>query len=274
MKTLNFKNGQTIPAFGLGTWKLQGDECVRAVSYALELGYPHIDTADAYENHREVGKAIKESGIPRETLFITSKIWPDEQYKGAVIPACERILSELGFDYLDLFLQHWPNRSIPYEDTLGEMEKLREKGLIRSNGVSNYTVHHLQDALATGKEFMVNQVEFHPTLNQKELKAFCDERHILITAYSPLARGEDLQLPVIKELAEKYQKTPAQIILNWVFAKGMIAIPKSASPERIKENWESQNFELARDDVVRIDEIGGSNRVVDGTHSQFTDFDY
>ncbi|MBI1961394.1 MAG: aldo/keto reductase, partial [Parcubacteria group bacterium] len=265
MKTLTFKNGQTIPALGLGTWKLKGDECVRAVSAALEIGYTHIDTADAYDNHHEVGKAIKASGIPRDALFVTSKIWPDEQQKSAVIPACERILSELGLEYLDLLLMHWPDRSIPFADTLGEMEKLRAQGLIRSNGVSNFTVHHLQDALETGKEFVANQVEFHPTLNQKELKAFCDEHQILMTAYSPLARGKDLDLPAIIELAEKYEKTPAQIIINWVLAKGMAAIPKSATPRRIKENWEAQNFELSEEDVAKIDAIGGANRVVDGT---------
>jgi 2,5-diketo-D-gluconate reductase B len=271
MKLYTLKNGKTIPALGFGTWKLTGSECTKAVLYALRIGYRHIDTADVYGNHKEVGQAIAEGRVPRNELFVTSKIWTDSFERSKVRPSCERLLSELQLEYLDLLLMHWPDRSIPFGDTLEEMEKLQKDGLVKSIGVSNFTINHLKDALETGVEFVTNQVEFHPSLNQKELKAFCDEHKIIITAYSPLARGEDLDLPMIIELAEKYNKTPAQIILNWVIQSNMIAIPKSATLERIEENWKTLEFELSSEDVAKIDAIGGNNRVV---NSDWGDFDY
>lgn len=270
-KSFTFKNGHTIPSLGLGTWKLIGDGCRRAVSYALEIGYRHIDTADAYGNQREVSQGIRESGVNREGLFITSKIWHDDYAPNRVRPACERIIKELGIEYLDLLLMHWPDKLMPPADTLQAMNELKEAGLVRSLGVSNFTIHHLQDALATGVEFVCNQVEFHPSLNQKELKAFCEERRILITAYSPLARGADIKIPVIQELAQSYQKTPAQIILNWIISKGMPAIPKSASVERIKENLGVLDFELSKQDIERIGELNTGNRV---SAPDFAEFDY
>lgn len=274
MKTYTFKNGQAVPALGFGTWKLLGEECQQAVASALSVGYRHIDTADTYKNHQFVGQAIAASGIKREDIFVTSKIGPENQNKTAVAPACERILKELGLDYLDLLLMHWPDRSIPFKETLGEIDELRQQGLIRSIGVSNFTINHLKDALATGVEFVNNQVEFHPSLNQKELKNFCDENHIIITAYSPLGRGADIELEVIKELAQKYGRPGSQIVLNWFLQKGMIVIPKSATLARIEENFNAAEFDLAPEDVSRIDQIVGHNRIVDSTKNSFADFDY
>lgn len=270
-KSFILKNSQTIPGLGLGTWKLTGDECRRAVAYALEMGYRHIDTADAYGNQSAVGEAIKASGVNRADLFITSKIWPDDFAPDRVPLACQRILKELGVEHLDLLLMHWPKRLQPLADTLKAMNKLKEAGLVRALGVSNFTIHHLQDALATGVEFVCNQVEFHPSLNQKELKVFCEEHDILITAYSPLARGADVNIPAIKELAESYQKTPAQIILNWIIANGMPAIPKSASFTRIEENLGALDFELSKQDNEQMDGLNSDNRV---SAPDFAEFDY
>jgi len=271
MKNFIFKNNKEIPSLGLGTWKLLGDECIKAVKHATGIGYKHIDTADMYKNHKEVGKGIKESGIKCEDLFVTSKIWSDNYVKEDIRPTCERMLNEIGLEYFDLLLMHWPDKSKPLEETLKALNEIKEEGLIRSIGVSNFTINHIKDALATGVEFVTNQVEFHPSLNQKELKEFCEDNKILITAYSPLARGADLELDAIKNLAEKYKKTPAQIVINWSIANGMITIPKSASLARIEENLAALDFELAKKDIALIDGLNTDNRV---SNPDFGEFDY
>lgn len=271
MKTFPLAPQINIPALGLGTWQMKGDECQRAVEEAIAIGYRHIDTAQSYENHEAVGAAIKQGGLPRNELFITSKI-KRGFFRAADVPrVCAEALQELGLDYLDLYLIHWPDRSISFAETLSAMQKLQAKGLIRTIGVSNFTINHLKDALATGVPFVVNQVEFHPSLNQKELKNFCDEHHILLTAYSPLGRGAELELPVIKELAQKYQRSPAQVILNWIIAKGIAAIPKAGSHAHLEDNFKTLEWELAPEDIARIDAIDAHHRVV---NPEWSDFDY
>lgn len=260
-----------VPALGLGTWRLQGDQCLKAVSKALEIGYRHIDTADAYENHREVGEAIKKSNIPREEIFLTTKVWRDDLQQRDVLSAAKRFLEELQTDYLDLLLIHWPNPDIPIQETLEAFESLRAQGLIQGVGVSNFTIRHIKDALKTGVKINNNQVEFHPSLNQKELKAFCDDNDILLTAYSPIARGEDLELAVIQELAKKYDRPPSQVVLNWIIQKGMIAIPKSSKDEHILDNFKTLEWELDLDDVEKIDRVEGNNRVVHPSFASFED---
>lgn len=269
--TLSLNTGTEIPILGFGTWKLVGEECVRATSKALEVGYRHIDTAAMYENHAEIAKAVEVSGLKRDELFIVSKVWRDNLHHQEVLDACRRALDELRVDYLDVYLIHWPNREVSIAETLGAMQALKDKGLIRACGVSNFTVHHMQDALDTGIQFSNNQVEFHPTLHQRELKDFCDQHHIAMTAYSPIGRGEDLNHKTIQQLAEKYSRSPSQVILNWILNKDIIAIPKAANHDHIVDNFKTLEWNIASEDSQLIDEIDQYNRMA---NPDFSDFDY
>lgn len=269
MKKKSVNTTVQIPSLGFGTWQLTSDVCRTAVEVALETGYRHIDTADRYGNHTEVGESIKQSGIAREEIFLTTKVWRDQLHATGVEKSASRFLRELQTDYLDLLLIHWPNKNIPIVETLGAMTRLQEQGVVKAIGVSNFTVRHLEEALATGFPIVNNQVEFHPSLNQAELKKFCDQHDIVITAYSPIAQGQDLQLPLIEELAGKYQRSPAQIILNWSISKGMVVIPRSSRPERIKDAFEAQGWELDAIDIEKIDAIKGSNRLVSPPFAEF-----
>ena len=270
-KILTLNTGSPIPILGFGTWELTGEECLKSTKKSIEVGYRHIDTAAAYKNHKEVGQAIKKSGVNREDLFITSKLWRDNLKKEAVSNALKLTLEELQLDYLDLYLIHWPNLDVPVEETLKAMNELKEQGLVKAIGVSNFTIHRLQESLNTGIQFSVNQVEFHPTLNQKELLIFCKQNNIILTAYSPIGRGEDLKHPVIKELAGKYEKSAAQVILNWEMQKGIVTIPKSSNLEHIKDNFQSLEWDLSQEDVERIDHIDEKNRMVNPDFAEFSD---
>jgi diketogulonate reductase-like aldo/keto reductase len=260
----------SIPAIGLGTWQLTGSDCVEGVEYALTLGYKAIDTADAYGNHRQVAEGIKKSGVKREDFFLTTKIWNDQHTHDGVSASGERFLKELEVDYIDLLLIHWPMRNVPIEETLAAMNELKERGIVKAIGVSNFNEHHLEDVLKVGVDVVNNQVEIRPQWNQKALRDFCASKNISITAYSSL-RGGDPEVPVIVELAGKYGKTPSQVILNWVTARGMIVIPKSAHKGRIKENLESQDFEIEEADLAKIDELPQTGRTA---MPSFQDFDY
>jgi len=229
IKKFKFKDGNEVPALGFGTWKLSEDQAVDSTLKALGIGFRHIDTADAYGNHVEVGKAINESGIPRKEIFLTTKVWHTELEPSSVKDSAKRFLEELQTDYIDLLLIHWPNRNIPLHQTLEAMNQLKAKGIIKNIGVSNFTVNHLKDCLKTNVEVVNNQVELHPTFAQNELHKFCDENEILLTAYSPLGRGAELDNPVLDEIAKKYDKTVPQVILNWIVSRGIIAIPKATS---------------------------------------------
>lgn len=256
MEFFKFKDGNKTPALGLGTWNLTGENGKRVILKALEIGYRHLDTAEAYKNHRVIGEAIGQSGFKREEVFVTSKVPARNLAKDSVIESCKRALNELGTDYLDLFLIHWPNPSIPIEETLSAFLELKETGLIRSVGVSNFSIEELKEALATEVPIVNNQVELHPSLGQKELKIFCDERGILITAYSPLARGADLNLKQIIEISEKYNRPASQVIINWIIQKGMIAIPKSGDEKHLQENYNALKWKLAKEDIDLINQIG------------------
>lgn len=270
-KTIRLNSSTSIPVLGLGTWQLTGQECVEAVAAALQAGYTHIDTADGYGNHREVAAGIKKAGTPREQFFITTKlVYPSGYTAEAVRADGERFLQELETPYIDLLLIHWPNRGVPFEETLKVMNELKQEGKIKAVGVSNFTPHHLDDALKAGIEITNNQVEVRPRFNQKALRDYCASKNISITAYSSLKGGET-ELPLIVELAGKYGKTPAQIILNWIVARGMIAIPKSAHPERIKENLAALDFTIDEADLTQIDALPQTGRINDPS---FGDFDY
>ena len=270
MKSITLANNIEMPVIGLGTWQLTGNDCVEGVEYALSLGYTAIDTADAYGNHEQVREGIKKSGVTREQFFLTTKVWNNKHKHDDVLASGERFLTELGVEYIDLLLIHWPMREVAIEETLRAMEELKKKGVVRALGISNFNEHHIADALLSGVEVVNNQVEIRPQWSQKALRDFCASKNISVTAYSSL-RGGDGDVELIRELGEKYSKTPSQIILNWVTARGMITIPKSSHPERIKENFESQDFVIEESDLAAIDALPQTARTA---MPPFQDFDY
>ena len=251
-KTLN--NGVEIPIIGLGVFK-SGIHTYRAVRHALEAGYRHIDTASYYQNEEAVGKAVRDSGIDREEVFITSKLWTDDMRKRRVRQALEKSLSLLNTDYLDLYLIHWPVKE-EFVNSYKVMEELRSEGKIRAIGVSNFQIHHLKTLMTqTNLTPAVNQIESHPYLNNNEVFEFCRQNNIMHQSWSPLARGKALEDAKLKVLASKYNKTVAQIIIRWHIQKGVIVIPKSVHKERIIENAEVFDFNLTDQDIMEIDKL-------------------
>ena len=270
MNTINdcytLKNGVKIPCIGFGTWQTpNGDEGVNSVLCALEAGYTHIDTAEGYENEESVGLAVKKSGIPREKLFITSKLWNDMHGYQNTLAAFEKTLEKLGTDYLDLFLIHWPN-PLKYRDCWQEanagtwraFEELYEAKKIRAIGLSNFRPHHIDELMKTAKIApMVNQIRLCPGDTQDELVAYCRERGILLEAYSPLGTGKIFAVPEMQQLAEKYGRSVAQICIRWSLQRGYLPLPKSVTPERIRENANVFDFELSEEDVELIAGLTG-----------------
>ena len=271
MQFLNLNENTRIPILGFGTWKLSGDICQKSVEKALEVGFRHIDTADKYGNHHEVGEAIKSSLLKREDLFITTKIWPTNLKRDSVITCGETFLKELQLEYLDLLLIHWPNHEIPISETLTAMNELRDKGIIKAIGVSNFTVNHLKEAKASGIQVSNNQIEFHPSLNQRELVEYCKQNQITVTAYSPNAQGQDLKIAEIQIMATKYGKTESQIILKWIITKGIAAIPRSDKDRHIEENFQIWDWELDDADMKIMDNLNSDNRL---TNPDFAEFYY
>lgn len=255
-----------IPPIGLGTLRLCDEACISIIRQALEVGYRHIDTAPVYHNHQTIAEAIR--GFDREKLFITTKYLPEQ---GDVEVACDLALRELGLEYVDLYLIHWPDRSLPMEKTLQAMERLREKGKIRQLGVSNFTVHHLQDVLEKGVEIPYNQVEFHPYLYQKELWEFCQQHQIQLISYRPLGKGELVNDPVIQQIAKHYQKTAAQVVLRWVLQKNIPVLVKTASMDHLKENFAIFDFSLTPEDMHKLDALNRNKRFC---VTRWADFDY
>jgi len=252
--TVKLSSGYEMPLLGLGTWRLRDETCTRITMKALELGYTHIDTAEMYENHADIGAAIRH--FERSKLFITSKVpQQDLQYK-SVRRMCEKALRELGTDYLDLYLIHWPNPDIPLQETLQAFEELHEEGKIRNIGVSNFTIRYLTEATQLSRLPVANnQVEFHPLLYQKELLEFCKNNRVTLTAYAPIARGRALENQTIVGVARKLGKTPAQVSLRWLVQKGIAVIPKTSSEERLRENMDIFDWELPPEDERKIDAI-------------------
>lgn len=266
--SLKMQSGHSVPALGLGTWQLTGRTCIEAVRTALKLGYNHIDTAEIYGNQKEIGRAI--TGAEREKLFITSKVWRDNLSYDDTIESAERTLKELGVSYLDLLLIHWPNRSIPVKETLQAFKELVDSDKVRSVGVSNFTIRHLQEALnVSGIPVSVNQVEFHPYLYQRELLDFCQRNNILLTAYSPLAQGKIFGDAIIAGIAKKNSRTPAQVCLSWALQKGAIVIPKASSAEHLKDNLGAFGWTLSADAEKELDALHSNYRVVDSGFAEF-----
>ncbi len=251
-----------LPLVGLGTWQLKGKACTKAVLEAIEIGYRHIDTAHIYENHKDVGKGIKE--FDRENLFLTSKISLDQvnpsKVEESVEKACNLALKELGTDYIDLYLIHWPDRKFPLVKIFQAMEKLASKGKILQAGVSNFTIHHLQDLLEAGCKPKANQVEFHPHLYQKDLLEFCHKEKIKLISFRSLGKGQLLNEPVFEKIGLKHDKSAAQVILRWLIQKKIPVIPKASSLEHLKENIDIFDFSLTESEMKKLDSLNMDKR--------------
>ncbi|OZT11744.1 aldo/keto reductase [Priestia aryabhattai] len=260
--TTKLANGVEMPWFGLGVFKVEdGQQVIDSVKWAINAGYKSIDTAKIYENEEGVGQAIKEAGVPREDLFITTKVWNSDQGYDSTLEAFETSLNKLGLDYLDLYLIHWPVEG-KYKDTWRALEKLYKDGKVKAIGVSNFQIHHLEDLMKDAEvKPMVNQVELHPLLTQVELRDFCKKNDIQIEAWSPLAQGELLDNAVLKEIADKHGKSTAQVILRWDLQSEIVTIPKSVKEHRIVENASIFDFELSQDDMAKIDALNKNHRV-------------
>ena len=253
-------NGQTIPQFGFGVFQVRPSDTVAAVATALQAGYRHIDTAEMYGNEQQVGEAFARSGLDRADVFVTTKLDNQSHRPDDARRAFSESLSALGFDYVDLFLIHWPlptRYGGDYVSTWNTLVEFYQDGRARSIGVSNFQPHHLRRLHEeSGTRPAVNQIELHPFLTQPALRAFCAEHEIAVESWSPLAQGEVLDDPEIVSIAGRVGKTPAQVVLRWHIERGDIVFPKSVTPARIKENIDIFDFELSGEDVERISEIG------------------
>jgi 2,5-diketo-D-gluconate reductase A len=259
--TLN--DGKSIPQVGLGVWQTPQEDTTRAVATALDAGYRHIDTAAAYENEREVGQAVADSGLPREDVFLTTKLWNADQGYNTTLAAFDASIAKLGVDYLDLYLIHWP---MPSKNTFVETFKafahLLDQGRVRSIGVSNFEPEHLRILIdATGIVPTVNQIELHPLLQQQELREVHAQLGIATEAWSPLGQGSLLSNPTVTAVAEAHGKTAAQALIRWHIQLGNIVIPKSVTPERIVSNFDVFDFELSEQDMASISSLGDGTRL-------------
>lgn len=264
--TTTLHNGVKMPWFGLGVYKVaEGSEVVEAVKKAIQHGYRSIDTAAFYENESGVGQgireAMKETGISREEIFVTSKVWNTDLGYDSTLTAFETSMEKLGFEYLDLYLIHWPVKD-KYKPSWKALEKIYKEGRVKAIGVSNFQIHHLEDIMNDAEiKPMVNQVEYHPRLTQKPLHSFCKEQKIQLEAWSPLMRGQLLDHEVLKEIAAKHNKTVAQVILRWDLQNGVVTIPKTTKEHRIIENASIFDFELSKEDMLKIDSLNQNERI-------------
>lgn len=260
MQHITLNNDLRMPQLGYGVWKVPNEDAATAVEKALEAGFRSIDTAKIYGNERGVGEALANSNVAREDLFITTKVWNSDQGYENTLKAFDESLEKLGLDYVDLYLIHWPTPKYDaYVDTYKALEKLYKDGRTKAIGVCNFDIEHLQRLMNECEVTpAINQVECHPYLQQKELKEFCQKHGILVEAYSPLMNGTDvLQDDVIKEMADQYGKTPAQVILRWHLQSDVVVIPKTVTPSRMDENLDVFDFELSTADM---DKIAGLDR--------------
>lgn len=260
--TLKMNNGVEIPRLGLGTYLSKpGKEAIYACEVALDYGYRHIDTARMYKNEEDVGKAIRNSSVPRDEIFVTTKLWNDDHGYEKALKAFDKSMQALDIDYIDLYLIHWPVEEKRH-DSWKALEEIYASDKVRAIGVSNYTIRHLKELLDQFDVVpVVNQVEFSPYLYQKELQDFCEERDIFIEAYTPLTRGKKLDDPKLISIAEKYGKTTAQILIKWALQVNTIVLPKSVHEDRIKENADIFDFEITKEDIDNISSFDEGFRV-------------
>jgi len=256
-------DGNEIPILGLGVWQVpNGPECENAVRWALELGYRHVDTAQAYGNEESVGRALRDSGVPREDVFITTKFYPARRDPEA---EAQRSLERLGVDQVDLYIIHWPQGGATW--AWPGMERARERGYARSIGVSNFTVAELDELLSVAKARpVVNQVQFSPIKHRRKLLEACEERDVALEAYSPLGTGRHLSDARVREIAERAGRTPAQVLLRWCVQRDLVVIPKSTHRDRIEENAQIFDFTLSDEDMAALDaldETGGTGRALE-----------
>lgn len=258
---IKLNNGIEMPVLGLGTWQINSNQAERSVLYALAAGYRHIDTAAIYNNEDNVGRAIQKSGIPREEVFITTKLWNEDHGYKPAIAALDRSLKRLGLSYVDLYLIHWPVEN-QRNETWQAMEAMLESGKCRAIGVSNYTIRHLQQLMRQSTTVpAVNQVEFNPYLYQKDLLGFCRNNGIQLESYSPLTRGRKLDDPRLVAMAGKYGKSTAQILIRWALQSGIVAIPKASKEEHIRENADVFDFIISSEDMQTLDSFNESLRI-------------
>lgn len=273
MKSITLQTGRSIPLLGMGTWQIQGDPCAKAVGEALAMGYTHIDTADGYSNHKEVGKGIKESGKSRDSFFLTTKVAKHKQKTSDVLRFGEQMLQDLQVDYVDLLLIHWPTRSVPLDEPLAAMKELVDKGYVRDIGISNFNKELCSKTVELSEiPVVMNQVEFHPLLFQKDLQEHCRSLKMDITAYSPLAQGKVMEHPVIQEIAASKNISAAQVSLAWIMSKGIVVIPKASSAGHLESNLKAAEISLTGDEISAIDQIKETIRIVEADGWREYDF--
>ena len=260
---IKLHDGSIMPQLGLGVWKAGNDEVVEAIHKALDVGYRSIDTAAAYKNEEGVGKALRSAGVPRDELFITTKLWNGDQQRPK--EALQESLKKLQLDHVDLYLMHWPVPALDYfVDAWKGMIELQQQGLAKSIGVCNFQIHHLQRLIdETGVSPVINQIELHPLLQQRQLHAWNATHKIQTESWSPLAQGGEgvFDQKIIRELADKYSKTPAQIVIRWHLDSGLVVIPKSVTPSRIAENFDVWDFRLDKDELSEIAKLDQGKRL-------------
>ena len=259
---LSLDDGATVPQLGFGLYKVPAADAARLCRNAIAIGYRHLDTAAFYGNEEGVGEAVREAPVPRQELFVTSKVWKDDNGYDSTLRAFDASMSRLGLGTLDLYMIHWPVPSTDrYVDTWRALIRLQEEGRVRSIGVANFHAHHIERIVVeTGVTPVVNQVELHPWLPQRELREFDEGRGIRTEAWSPLARGRILATPLLDDLAAKHGRTPAQIVLRWHIELGNIVIPKASSPDRLRENLDVFDFALDADDLDVIGSLETGER--------------
>lgn len=246
-------NGASIPAIGLGTWELQGRDCARVVEQALRLGYRHIDTAQIYENERDVGTGLRASGVKRDDVFVTTKVWTTHFAPHDLERSVKDSLGKLRLAAVDLLLLHWPNPQVPLAETLGALARVKQTGLTRHIGVSNFTVALIDEAVALCTEPLVcDQVEYHPYLDQTKVIGACRRHDMAVVAYSPIARGRIKNDAVLARIGACHQKSPAQVCLRWLIQQNVIAIPRTSKVERLSENIEVFDFNLDDREMTEI----------------------
>jgi 2,5-diketo-D-gluconate reductase B len=252
-------NGARIPAIGLGTWELRGRTCARLVEQALRLGYRHIDTAQVYENEREVGEGLRASRVRREDVFVTTKVWTTHFAPNDLERSTKESLTKLRLFEVDLLLLHWPNPQVPLSETMGALAHVKKLGMARHIGVSNFTVALIDEAVAACPEPLVcDQVEYHPYLDQAKVREACARHGMALVAYSPVAKGRIKNDQALLRIGQRYRKTAAQVCLRWLVQQNVAAIPRTSRLERLSENIEIFDFELSEEDMQKISAMGSA----------------